>query len=444
MTSTIDIDALARRESEQVEWKENVADTDDVVATICAFANDLLNLGGGYVVCGAREAVDENGFQKLVRTGLTSARLKEVEGVVLATCRERVTPPITPLVDELPAEDANRRLIVFTVPATRYAHVFRRRSEAAAHHVRIGRTTREARNGILLQLLSAKGQVEPWDHQACAGAAVKDLDLLAIRDALVRFGLPDAPSDVQALLSHERALSPFVPPLCAKEPLTGVLRPRNFAILLFGRNPQIFVPGATSSISTYPGTDRSEPVASRNELAGTVIEQIQGIWAILRAQGAMMFDKENPEHPNLHVYPERALQEALVNAFAHRDYTSPQPTAVTIFEDRVEILSPGPLPLGVSLLALRRGRLSPHWRNRGLAWFFRRLELAQAEGQGVALIRKLMKLEGCPPPRFDATEADVMCTLRANPRALEIRRRLGSTFRTAAPEKPRKRGSRRA
>jgi len=55
-----------------------------------------------------------------------------------------------------------------------------------------------------------------------------------------------------------------------------------------------------------------------------------------------------------------------------------------------------------------------------------------------------MKLEGCPAPRFDATEADVMCTLRANPRALEIRRLVGSTFRAAAPEKARKKGSRRA
>ena len=75
----VDLDELAHRESEQVKWKENVADVDDVVATLSAFANDLMNLGGGYVVCGAREARDEHGFPKLVRTGLTAARLKEIE-----------------------------------------------------------------------------------------------------------------------------------------------------------------------------------------------------------------------------------------------------------------------------------------------------------------------------------------------------------------------------
>ena len=67
MTARIDLNELARRENEQTEWKENVADIDDVVATLSAFANDLQNLGGGYVVCGAREDKDEHGFATLVR-----------------------------------------------------------------------------------------------------------------------------------------------------------------------------------------------------------------------------------------------------------------------------------------------------------------------------------------------------------------------------------------
>ena len=86
----VDLDQLAIRESEQVEWKENVAEIDDVVAVLSAFANDLANLGGGYVVCGAAERKDNNGFPSLVRTGLTASRLQEVEGKVLTRCRERV------------------------------------------------------------------------------------------------------------------------------------------------------------------------------------------------------------------------------------------------------------------------------------------------------------------------------------------------------------------
>ena len=46
MSARIDLSELSRRESEQTEWKETVADVDDVVATLAAFANDLQNLGG--------------------------------------------------------------------------------------------------------------------------------------------------------------------------------------------------------------------------------------------------------------------------------------------------------------------------------------------------------------------------------------------------------------
>lgn len=110
MAAGVDLERLARRESEQIEWKHGVADIDDVVATLSAFANDLQNLGGGYVVCGAEEAKDEHGFPKLVRSGLPAPRLKEIEGTVLSRCRDRVSPPITPLVEEIETADEGRRI----------------------------------------------------------------------------------------------------------------------------------------------------------------------------------------------------------------------------------------------------------------------------------------------------------------------------------------------
>ena len=126
----LDLRTLSVRESDQVEWKENVADPDDVAETLSAFANDWSNLGGGYVVCGAREEKDEHGFPRVAIVGLSAARLKEVEGKVLTACRDRVSPSIAPLVEELPSDSPDRRVLVFIMPATRSAHIFRRREEA--------------------------------------------------------------------------------------------------------------------------------------------------------------------------------------------------------------------------------------------------------------------------------------------------------------------------
>src|SRR5882762_5294898 len=153
VTARIDLDQLARRESEQTEWKENVAEINDVVQTLSAFANDFQNLGGGYVVCGAKEEKDADGFPRLVRTGLAANRLREVENTVLARCRDRVSPPLVPLVEELPTGEASRRVLVFLQPATGTAHTFRRGQDGAKHYVRISRSTIEARNGVLRELL---------------------------------------------------------------------------------------------------------------------------------------------------------------------------------------------------------------------------------------------------------------------------------------------------
>lgn len=416
MSDLVDLKTLSIRESEQVEWKENVADTDDVAETLSAFANDWSNLGGGYVVCGAKEEKDEHGFQRIKINGLSADRLKEVEGRVLAACRDRVSPSIAPLVNEIPTEQPDRRVLVFIMGATRTAHMFRRPNGASKHFVRISRETREARNGILRELLVRKGVVEEWDRRPCQTATANDLDLIAFRDALQRMGAFNPERGLDEYISDTKSLSPFVPSLCIREPLTGVLRPRNFAILLFGRNVQAFIPGGYALFSVYPGTDRSEPFAERNEIPGNLVEQARRLIELLDVQSFTAFDKTDPLAPNAVKYPPRALHEATINALAHRDYEAADPARITVFTDRIEIVSPGSLPTGVSPDEFRQGKAPAKWRNQALAWFLSRLQLAQAEGQGIPTILRSMKEEGCPPPSFETNDSRVVCLLPAHPR----------------------------
>jgi len=406
----VDLEWLARRESEQVEWKENVADVADVVKTVVAFANDWSNLGGGYVVCGARESKDQHGFPRMLRPGLSASRFKEVEGRVVSACRTHVDPPIVPRVEELPADDPGRRILVFLVPATPHAHSFRTPKDSGKYYVRIDRSTREARNSLLRELLVQKQVLEPWDLSCHPEARLEDIDLLTFRDTLQRMELWDEDRPLDEWFSPELQLSPLAPPLARREPLTGELRPRNFALLLFGRGIQRLLPGAFLVLSTYPGRDRSGPHSQRLMLDGNLIEQVRAARDRLRLEAAEIIDKTR-EHPNQVKYPPRALEEALVNAAVHRDYTSNQPTRVTVFADRIEVFSPGELPRTVDAEKLRAGRQMPVWRNQALAWFFNRLQLAQAEGQGIATILRTMREAGCPPPTFEVTAGGLLCTL---------------------------------
>jgi ATP-dependent DNA helicase RecG len=187
-------------------------------------------------------------------------------------------------------------------------------------------------------------------------------------------------------------------------------------VLLFGTAPQRFIPGGFTIYSAYPGTDRTDPFAQRVEISGTLIDQARRLQQLLDAEVVTLFDKTNLKTPNAEKYPRRALHEAMVNALAHRDYELVDPTRITSYRDRIEFISPGSLPVGITLEELRTRNVAPRWRNQALAWFLVRLQLAQAEGQGIETIRSTMKAAGCPPPIFDASEVSVTCVLRAHPR----------------------------
>ena len=422
MKPKVDLKELLSRESEQVEWKRNVAEIDDVVRTVAAFANDFQNMGGGYIVCGAEESKDEHGFQTVSCPGLTAERLKEIEGQVMADARGKIDPAVTPIVEELPGEVPGRRILVFIVPATDNAHSYRPSGkESAAFFVRLSRETVEARNGVLRELLVRKQALAPWDRRLAEKAGIDDIDLLAFREIMQELGGWNVLSDVDDYFAETYRISEFVPSLAGRRPLDGVNHPRNFSLLLFGKKPTRFFPGAWTKVSLYPGTDRADQISERHELTGTLFDQVRKALGILKTQAPTIFDKES-RVPNTQKYPERAIQEALVNALVHRDYELDDPTSVTVFSDRIEIRSPGMLSRSVDKEKFLKGLASPSWRNQSLAYFFNRLQLSQAEGQGIPTIFRTMKQLGSPAPEFELEGFAVTCVLPAHPRHQMVRR----------------------
>jgi ATP-dependent DNA helicase RecG len=418
----LDLREIALRESEQVEWKEGVADIDDVVRTISAFANDWSNLGGGYVVCGAKETRDEAGFPKVELIGLTSSRFKEIEGRVLERCRSRVEPSLAPMLVEVETDNPERRVLVFVAPASRRAHQFRSDNDSGKFFVRIGRETREARDGILRELLVRKGAALPFDAEPNPVASAQDIDLITLRELLTRASLWDPARDIDDYFDELKPVHALMPSIGVREALSGVLRPRNFALLLFGKDVTRFVPGAHAVISIYPGEDRGEPYAERQEITGPLASQIGRVLELVNAQSSTVFDKTDLGTPNVARFPERALKEAIVNAFAHRDYSAHQPIRVTVFSDRIEVTSPGALLPGIDRSAFLAGKGRPVWRNQALSLLLNRLNLAQAEGQGIPTILRSMREAGNPDPVFELADDCVTCILPAHPRHALLKR----------------------
>jgi predicted HTH transcriptional regulator len=425
MKFNIDLKELSSRESERVEWKENGEDkaiVNSIVKTISAFANDISNFGGGYVVCGAKETKDEFGFPKLLYVGLSAQKLKEIEGKVLQHCRDYISPSLVPIVQELEnPENHSTRILVFIVLASHDAHTYRD-GESVNYYVRISKETREARNGVLSQLLVKKQKLEYFDKRVSTNATESDIDVLLFRDSIQEMGLFHPGKSLEDYFSDREQIAELVPPLFIRNSFTGLLQPRNFSLLMFGKKSSItsFFPESHTIVSIYKGLDRSEPTAERHTLTGSIIEQAKKAIELLNTQAFMAFDKTSPK-PNQVKYPIRALQEALINAIVHRDYEVPQPIRITIFADRIEIMSPGSLHWGVDKDKFLKGKASPKWRNQSFAYLFNKLQLAQSEGQGIPTIFRTMKEEGCPEPIFDIEPESLTCILPAHPRHQIIR-----------------------
>jgi predicted HTH transcriptional regulator len=418
----IDLKELSRRESEQVEWKKNGDDKDiarGIVRTLSAFANDISNLGGGYVVCGANEIKDSYGFASVEYTGLSANKLALIKGKILSMCNDYVSPSIQPIVEEInhPTDD-DKRILVFIMPASPKAHAYRD-DEKTSYWIRNAKSTIEARNGLFQKLMIKKHEIEYFDRRINTVADETDIDLLIIRNYMAEMNL-SGNKPLQDYISDREQLTALVPPLCAKLPLDSTLRPLNFALLMFGKNPQRFFPHAYTIVSIYNGKERDDVIAERYELTGSIIEQAQQAIKLLNNQIYVAFDK-NDKHPNQVKYPIRALQEAVINAIVHRDYEIPQPIRITVFSDRIELRSPGGLHWSVSQEEFLAGKSSSIWRNQSFAHLFYKLQLAQNEGQGILTIMRTMKLEGCPAPIFKIGEDSITCILPAHERHERIR-----------------------
>lgn len=389
--SPADLDDLLRREHACVEWKKQAAEIEDVVKTLAAFANDLEDSRqGGWVVCGVEEIRDDHGFPAARRAGLTASRFQEVQGKVLDWCRSRISPPLVPTVEEvLIPEDPSRRILVFHVSPSPHVHSFREENGSTRHWVRHGSQTVEARGELLRQLQQRKEDVPPVLQRPCPGATLEDLDLVAAREFLVQANLPHPPEEY---LRAGARLDAFSYPLVLAHP--GASQgsppvPTYLAVLLFGREPTRWLPGAYAVFTVYAGTARIEVHSTRFQASGLLPSLIRNLLDRLQLYTGINIDKSGSAveiQQNRSRYSMKALQEAVVNAFAHRDYESHEPVRVTVFADRIEVTSPGGLIPGTDPERLKLGEATPHWRNPSLASFLLRLQLAQNEGQGLKTI----------------------------------------------------------
>ena len=393
-------------------WNESTRDA--VVRTVCAFANDLLNLNGGYVVIGIE--TDDLGQPILPPRGLEDADLDRIQREVRGQCN-RITPPYQPLL--FPVLYQDRSLLVVWAPGgdTRPYESPSRRGDRQ-YYVRHGSETVEAAGALRSQLFEQAARV-PFEDRRSLSASMD-----AISERLVREFL----TDVGSALADDIQLDPesVYSSMRLDVPMNAHRAPRNFALLFFNDDPDEIFPGARIEVVQFHD-DVGGNLIEERIIRGPIHHQVRQTLKYMESLEDVLIEKVSgrAEAEKTVRYPREAIREAVVNAVYHRSYQDVEPTKIYVYPDRMEITSyPGPVQ-GIELHHLASGGPVPNVpaRNRKVGELLKELRLAEARSTGLPRMRQGMAKNGSPEPRFDFDTGRTYftVTLPAHPRHKALR-----------------------
>ncbi len=369
---------VGRLEHEQLDYKRRPDGLDEVFAAMAMTDGGVVVLGirdnGEVEGCAMTQAVLDRitetahacGLEVQVRELAVDATLLTIVGV--AEVRGRiVTTPNGRLLRRLGSQ--NRPLV----------------GDALARFVR----EREERSA---------------EDEAIAAPALDDVELELVNRALAAEGRPRTRRDglLRSLVDLGVAR--------VEGPPTGIIVTKA-AMLLFSRDPRRYVAGATIQAVRRAGVGPGPgPTVARVEIAGPIPRLLDEVQRFIDAQTGGLETVIGGRRERLPTYPTAAIREAVLNGLAHRDYGLAGATVdVTIWDDRIEVQSPGSLPGHITLDNIRAEHYS---RNRRIMGVLKLLGLVEEYGEGVDRMYREMDARLLDPPAFLVTRSSVTVTLR--------------------------------
>lgn len=380
------LDEIKLGESENVEFKSELPrKSEKYIKTIVAFANT----SGGKLIIGVKDGTRE----------IIGVQLEEIPTLIdkiTNVISDMVTPQLIPAITSAQIEDKNIVIIEIFPGAARPYYISSLGQENGTF-VRVNATTRLA-DAIMLKELQLQGRNQSYDETILPE---KDLDPKAVKNLC-----DDMQKHIVTAL-RERGESPV-------EKEITITNLENWAIVkrvedklyptvafdLLTENTQRF---AKIQCGLFKGTDRVVFLDKR-EYAGPIYEQIEEAYRFvlkhinLGAEINGLYRKETYE------LPPSAIREAIANAVTHRNYMERACIQVCVYDDRVEITSPGMLYGDLTIDMIKRGRT--RIRNAAIAQAFGRMYVIEGWGTGIRRMIDACKEYGVQEPVFTEVGTD--------------------------------------
>ena len=366
---------------------------EDLADEIAAFAN----ADGGVLLCGV---TDDGEVQ-----GMSRDQIVALDSLMVETSTDSIRPAVRIRTNHRQLD--GRLLLVVDVPEGDAQH-----DSPGGSYVRVGGTKRRMTSDERLRLAQRRGQARfaSYDEQTVPGTGFETLEESLWRSLLSAEGAAEPQSALVklALLANDD---------------TGILRATVAGVLLCTRNPEQWLPNAGITATRYRGDDRASGQLDAQEITGPLDRQI-GDAVAFAVRNMRVAARKDPARVNLPQYSERALFEAIVNAVVHRDYSvRGSKIRLSMFEDRLEVQSPGSLPNNLTLesmearQATRNGALTSVLARMpvgGMSGSEDRQYIMERRGDGVPIIlRETRELSGKQPEYCLIDNSEVLLTIPA-------------------------------
>ncbi|MFY9343372.1 MAG: ATP-binding protein [Planctomycetota bacterium] len=367
---------LENGENSGLEWKRDDLTGEKLAKELAA----LLNLEGGHILLGVE---DDGTVSGLARSPADAERW------VMEVARTHLRPPAIPYWETI-LWDQHKVVGVITVSADAPDKPYKvKRGSAWVTQVRVGTTSRDASDDEEARLYQQSGRIQ-YDRRPLPGSSPADLDFRRLRDYFANIRRQDHPAEHDADGWQRLLINTEILTEDRGRALVGV-----GGMLLFGLRPSRFLPNAGINAAAYQGTVKDYDAKERTVLRGPLVGLFAADGSLVESgiiEQALEFVRRNTRmqaHTDEHGrrqerwdYPLDAVREAVVNAVAHRDYTiHVADIELSLFADRIEVLSPGRLPNTVTVDKMRAGYRAS--RNELIKEVLRDYRYVEANGLGV-------------------------------------------------------------
>jgi len=369
---------IRQREGETLEFKQEMPSSSDLARLVTAFYNTR----GGTIIFGV-----EDGTQRPVGVPNPQGIEEGVVNILRARCSLDVMPTI-----EFVTYQGREFVVVKCPQGARKPYLV---SGETRPYIRVGSSNRPAQDEEVRRLY-IEGSEGGFEALPCRGTTLTELSERLIADYVRR---REETSGQSLGLSWEEMLRS----LGCLVKQDGPWVPTNAGVMLFAEDPQRFIGQAEVACVRFKGTDVVTYI-DRRDLRGPLYQLVDDAEQFIYRHMKVGRRIEGFVGVEYREYPQEAVREAIVNAVVHRDYSRRgQRIRIFMFDDRIEVYSPGPLPPGVSLEKMRRLEPQSVLRNPIIVGVFRDLGSRYIERLGTGIRRMALAMEehGLPRPRFE-------------------------------------------